>query len=159
MSTYEHPPCNTASPSSSSPLPCTPPTSGLPPRYCPRCKEHRQASKKLDLWRLPEVLVVHLKRFSYSRFFKNKLDTLVEYPLRDLDLTAYLPAEQTAGQGALRYDLYAISNHFGGMGGGHYTAYGKVRGEGGEGGGREGGREGGRVGWFPHGSLLVGWAS
>ncbi len=23
------------------------------------------------------------------------------------------------------YDLYAISNHYGGVGGGHYTAYGK----------------------------------
>lgn len=25
----------------------------------------------------------------------------------------------------LYYDLYAVSNHFGGLGGGHYTAYGK----------------------------------
>ena len=25
----------------------------------------------------------------------------------------------------LMYDLYAVSNHFGGMGGGHYTAYAK----------------------------------
>jgi ubiquitin carboxyl-terminal hydrolase 4/11/15 len=33
--------------------------------YCPTCKEHRQATKKLELWRVPEVLVVHLKRFSY----------------------------------------------------------------------------------------------
>ncbi|KAI4382209.1 hypothetical protein MLD38_008203 [Melastoma candidum] len=29
--------------------------------YCPGCKEHRQASKKLDHWRLHEILVVHLK--------------------------------------------------------------------------------------------------
>nr|POE75288.1 ubiquitin carboxyl-terminal hydrolase 5 [Quercus suber] len=34
--------------------------------FCPQCEERRQASKKLDLWRLPEVLVIHLKRFSYS---------------------------------------------------------------------------------------------
>ena len=34
--------------------------------YCTSCKAHVQAEKKLDLWRLPEVLVVHLKRFSYS---------------------------------------------------------------------------------------------
>ena len=33
--------------------------------YCPKCKEHRQATKKLELWRMPQVLVVHLKRFSY----------------------------------------------------------------------------------------------
>ncbi|KAL5999269.1 hypothetical protein ACLOJK_040719 [Asimina triloba] len=44
-------------------------------RYCPKCKTHRQATKKLDLWRLPEILVIHLKRFSYSHFMKNKLET------------------------------------------------------------------------------------
>ncbi|TYJ15878.1 hypothetical protein E1A91_A10G212700v1 [Gossypium mustelinum] len=62
--------------------------------YCPQCKEQRQASKKLDLWRLPEVLVIHLKRFSYSRSMKHKL-----------------------------YELYALTNHYGGMGSGHYTAH------------------------------------
>jgi hypothetical protein len=36
-----------------------------------------QADKKLDLWRLPEVLVVHLKRFSYTRWNRDKLDTQV----------------------------------------------------------------------------------
>jgi ubiquitin C-terminal hydrolase len=35
--------------------------------YCSKCKQHVQADKKLDLWSLPEVLVVHLKRFSYTR--------------------------------------------------------------------------------------------
>lgn len=35
--------------------------------FCPGCKQHVQADKKLDLWSLPEVLVVHLKRFSYTR--------------------------------------------------------------------------------------------
>ena len=36
-----------------------------------------QADKKLDLWHLPEVLVVHLKRFYYTRTHKQKLDTQV----------------------------------------------------------------------------------
>ena len=59
-----------------------------PPRrwFCPRCKEHRQASKKLDLWKVPEVLVVHLKRFSYSKYWRDKLDTPVDFPLEGLDL-------------------------------------------------------------------------
>jgi hypothetical protein len=35
--------------------------------YCPNCKKSVQATKKFDLWRLPEILVVQLKRFSYSR--------------------------------------------------------------------------------------------
>ncbi|BAT07594.1 Os09g0343900 [Oryza sativa Japonica Group] len=45
-------------------------------RYCPCCKKHQQAMKKLDLWRLPEVLVIHLKRFSYTQFTRNKLETI-----------------------------------------------------------------------------------
>lgn len=54
----------------------------FPFRYCPNCKEHQQATKKLDLWSLPPVLVVHLKRFSYSRYMRDKLDTLVDFPIK-----------------------------------------------------------------------------
>ncbi|XP_042520355.1 ubiquitin carboxyl-terminal hydrolase 9-like [Macadamia integrifolia] len=93
--------------------------------YCPTCKEHRQASKKLDLWRLPEVLVVHLKRFSYSRYLKNKLDTLVNFPIHNLDLSKYVKSKGPAPQSHV-YELYAISNHYGGLGGGHYSAYAKL---------------------------------
>lgn len=59
----------------SSPCPCL-------PRYCPTCKRHQLATKKLDLWALPEVLIIHLKRFSYTRLAREKLDTLVEFPIR-----------------------------------------------------------------------------
>ncbi|KAK9816595.1 hypothetical protein WJX72_002470 [[Myrmecia] bisecta] len=91
--------------------------------YCTRCKEHVQADKKLDLWRLPEVLVVHLKRFSYSRLWRDKLDAEVKFPLQGLDLSKHVLREQDAPP---IYDLYAVSNHFGGMGGGHYTAFSKL---------------------------------
>lgn len=90
-------------------------------RFCPGCKEHRQATKKLDLWRLPEILVIHLKRFSYSRFLKNKLETYVDFPTHDLDLSSYMAYKD--GKSSYRYMLYAISNHYGSMGGGHYTAF------------------------------------
>ncbi|XP_067249251.1 ubiquitin carboxyl-terminal hydrolase 15-like [Chanodichthys erythropterus] len=90
------------------------------PWYCPNCKQHQQATKKLDLWCLPPVLVVHLKRFSYSRYMRDKLDSLVDFPLRDLDMSEFLI---NPNAGPCRYDLIAVSNHYGGMGGGHYTAY------------------------------------
>ena len=61
--------------------------------------------------------MVHLKRFSYSRYLKKKLETFVDFPIHDLDLAKY--SRQI-------YELYAISNHYGSMGGGHYTAYAKV---------------------------------
>ena len=94
-------------------------------RYCPGCKEHRQASKKLDLWRLPEILVVHLKRFSYSRYMKNKLDTFVNFPIHDLNMSKYVK-QMSRGDRQPMYELYAVINHYGGLGGGHYSAYAKV---------------------------------
>ncbi|KAI7792214.1 putative ubiquitin carboxyl-terminal hydrolase 15-like, partial [Triplophysa rosa] len=92
------------------------------PWYCPTCKQHQQATKKLDLWSLPPILVVHLKRFSYSRYMRDKLDSLVDFPLRDLDMSEFLI---NPNAGPCCYDLIAVSNHYGGMGGGHYTAYAK----------------------------------
>lgn len=65
----------------------------------------------------------HLKRFTYSRYLKNKIDTFVNFPIHDLDLSKYVKNEN--GQSYL-YELYAVSNHYGGLGGGHYTAYAKV---------------------------------
>ncbi|KAM2673161.1 hypothetical protein EV2_014481 [Malus domestica] len=89
--------------------------------YCPTCKRPQQASKKLDPWRLPEILVIHLKRFSYSHYFKNKLETFVDFPVHDLDCSRYISHQRS--QLSSRYMLYAISNHYGGLGGGHYTAF------------------------------------
>ncbi|KAL6559087.1 hypothetical protein OROHE_006456 [Orobanche hederae] len=94
-------------------------------RYCPNCKGHRQASKKLDLWRLPEILVIHLKRFSYTRFFKNKLETFVDFPIDEFDLSNFVTQKKI--NVCHRYMLYAVSNHYGGLGGGHYTAFAKHR--------------------------------
>ncbi|GMH29092.1 hypothetical protein Nepgr_030935 [Nepenthes gracilis] len=88
--------------------------------YCPKCKKHRQASKKLDLWRLPEILVFHLKRFAYSRFLKSKLETYVDFPVTDLDLSGFIANNNNTS--LCSYVLYAVSNHYGSMGGGHYTA-------------------------------------
>lgn len=65
--------------------------------------------------------MIHLKRFSYSRFLKNKLETYVDFPTHDLDLSNYIAKK--GGQCSHRYILYAISNHYGSMGGGHYTAF------------------------------------
>ncbi|XP_064399096.1 ubiquitin carboxyl-terminal hydrolase 4-like [Halichondria panicea] len=90
--------------------------------YCPECKEHVQASKKFDLWTLPDVLVIHLKRFSYDKYWRDKLDVLVDFPVSGLDLSSLVRCPDAPEP---VYDLYAVSNHFGGMGGGHYTAYAK----------------------------------
>jgi ubiquitin carboxyl-terminal hydrolase 4/11/15 len=91
--------------------------------YCPRCKEHRRASKKFELWKTPDILVIHLKRFSASRGFRDKIDDLVDFPIEGLDLTDRVAAPEEGE--SLMYDLFAVDNHYGGLGGGHYTAYAK----------------------------------
>lgn len=92
--------------------------------YCPKCKEFVQATKKFDIWTIPEVLVIHLKRFQYNKYTRDKLDTYVDYPLDNFDLGPHIlstPEHNT------KYELFAVSNHYGGLGGGHYTAYAKVQ--------------------------------
>lgn len=85
--------------------------------YCPRCKKHQRASKKFDIWKLPEILVVHLKRFSQERTWGSKIDTFVDFPIEELDMTDRVLS--STDNDRLIYDLYAIDNHYGGMGGGH----------------------------------------
>ncbi|XP_053545389.1 ubiquitin carboxyl-terminal hydrolase 4 [Bombina bombina] len=94
------------------------------PWYCPNCRKHQRATKKFDLWSLPKILVVHLKRFSYNRYWRDKLDAVVEFPIRNLNMSEFV-CDPTASPYV--YDLVAVSNHYGGMGGGHYTAYAKNR--------------------------------
>ncbi|XP_061621358.1 ubiquitin carboxyl-terminal hydrolase 11 isoform X2 [Phyllopteryx taeniolatus] len=94
------------------------------PWYCPMCKKHQLATKKLDLWSLPEVLIIHLKRFSYTKFTREKLDTIVDFPLRNLDFSGCLLKKKLSnGEPPSRYDLIAVSNHYGGLRDGHYTSY------------------------------------
>uniref|UniRef100_A0A8D0BDS9 Ubiquitin carboxyl-terminal hydrolase n=1 Tax=Salvator merianae TaxID=96440 RepID=A0A8D0BDS9_SALMN len=94
------------------------------PWYCPMCKRHQLATKKLDLWSLPEILIIHLKRFSYTKFSREKLDTLVEFPIQDLDFSDFIIKPQKDTDPMLyKYDLIAVSNHFGGLRDGHYTTF------------------------------------
>lgn len=92
--------------------------------YCPRCKEHRRATKRFELWKTPDVLVIHLKRFSSQGRFNNKIDVLVDFPLEGLDLTSRLATKPEDGKSPV-YELFAVDNHYGGLGGGHYTAFAK----------------------------------
>ena len=89
--------------------------------YCPTCKEHRQATKQIQLWNTPDILLIHLKRFESQRSFSDKIDATVNFPITDLDLSKNVVYKDDP-RGSI-YDLYAVDNHYGGLGGGHYTAY------------------------------------
>ncbi|XP_051940027.1 ubiquitin carboxyl-terminal hydrolase 43a [Hippocampus zosterae] len=117
---------------------------------CPHCKQLQQGMVKMSLWTLPDILILHLKRFRQVGERRNKLSSLVHFPLTALDMAPHVvkrsqsmrnlnsgpwpaawpkpagqhhsPADMTLPHEYL-YDLYAVCNHHGGMHGGHYTAY------------------------------------
>lgn len=60
-----------------------------------------------------------LSRFSYSRYSRDKITAFVDFPVEGLDMSQWLCCDSS--QRPL-YDLYAVSHHYGGLGGGHYTA-------------------------------------
>ncbi len=95
--------------------------------FCPKCKESVAAKKRMEILRSPPILILHLKRFKTKESsvmgmssVGGRLNTLVDFPLENLDLTKYVPRN---GKPAI-YDLYAVSNHYGSIGFGHYTASG-----------------------------------
>ncbi|KAA8916532.1 hypothetical protein TRICI_001395 [Trichomonascus ciferrii] len=103
--------------------------------HCSHCKKPRRAVKKLIISRLPQVLIIHLKRFQQRARGTNKLETFVTYPTSNLNLTDYWPSytgnddaklSQMPKRGQsppFQYDLYGVANHFGTLKGGHYTAF------------------------------------
>ncbi|XP_051244016.1 ubiquitin carboxyl-terminal hydrolase 43-like isoform X2 [Dicentrarchus labrax] len=108
---------------------------------CPHCKQLQQGMVKMSLWTLPDILILHLKRFRQVGERRNKLTTFVHFPLAGLDMAPHMvnrnhgthpPPLQPGWNQSRRpdlappdflYDLYAVCNHHGGMHGGHYTAF------------------------------------
>uniref|UniRef100_A0A671LET4 ubiquitinyl hydrolase 1 n=1 Tax=Sinocyclocheilus anshuiensis TaxID=1608454 RepID=A0A671LET4_9TELE len=71
--------------------------------YCSKCKTHRLATKKLDLWRLPPVLIVHLKRFQFVNGRWIKSQKIVKFPRESFDPGAFLaPREVAQSMGSLQ---------------------------------------------------------
>lgn len=89
---------------------------------CPRCKMPVEATKQMSIWRLPHILIIQLKRFSFKYvLYSDKIDKFVQYPVRGLNVQPYMSCEPEDGPAI--YDLYGVINHMGRLLGGHYTAY------------------------------------
>lgn len=120
--------------------------------HCPHCKRFTRLTKKITITRLPQVLIIHFKRFQISPLgYFSKMDNFIKYPVNDvLDLTSHWPQIGTPANTNLksdevmspekesqilstlptrnqvppfRYKLYGVANHFGNLTTGHYTAY------------------------------------
>ena len=91
---------------------------------------------KLSLWTLPDILIIHLKRFCQVGERRNKLSTLVKFPLAGLNMAPHVAQRSTSPKampGAwppswkqpaclptsyppdFLYDLYAVCNHHGSL--------------------------------------------
>ena len=79
---------------------------------------HQLAEKKMEIFTCPEILILHLKRFKNN----SKLGNKVNFPIEGLDMGKYLTYNEIETSDNI-YDLFAVANHFGGLHGGHYTAY------------------------------------
>jgi hypothetical protein len=88
--------------------------------FCPHCREFVRATKQVGIWSLPEVMVIQLKRFTGSGWNLRKNDVLIKFPER-IDMAPFIVGPQPKEE--CLYRLYAVSNHSGGLGGGHYTAH------------------------------------
>lgn len=86
---------------------------------CPRCQVERDAEKKIDIWKLPPILLIGLNRFVSDGMWLQKKTTYVDFPVSDLDMSEFTIGSKPRSC----YNLYGISNHYGTMEGGHYTAY------------------------------------
>ena len=92
---------------------------------CPHCKDIREGKQHMILWRLPDILVFHLKRFNCSARWREKITTKVNFPLTGLNMSEWCDQESPFLEGSEEsyvYDLTGVVNHYGGMTGGHYVA-------------------------------------
>ncbi|KPP65973.1 ubiquitin carboxyl-terminal hydrolase 49-like [Scleropages formosus] len=85
-----------------------------------------EACKQLLIYRLPQVLRLHLKRFRWSgRNHREKIGVHVAFD-QVLNIEPYCCSDSSSSQlrKGLAYDLSAVVMHHGkGFGSGHYTAY------------------------------------
>jgi len=85
--------------------------------YNEKTERKENIRKKIVFWSFPNILVIDLKRFNSNG---QKKQTLVSYPLDNLDLSKYIVGYK---KDRYIYELYGVCNHSGNVLGGHYTSY------------------------------------
>ena len=87
--------------------------------YCSKCKKHVRAKKKMELYYLPKILIICFKRFIKLTYGWEKNDDNIEFPINNMDMKDLMIGPDREHS---IYDLFAVSQHYGSTGGGHYTA-------------------------------------
>lgn len=66
---------------------------------CPHCQKYLPVVKTLGLWSLPDIMVIHFKRFRQQQLRgpqAAKLTTLVKFPLTGFDMSPHLARDSNA---------------------------------------------------------------
>ena len=91
--------------------------------HCPKCKEKVDSEKKIMLWSIPNYLIIHFKRFETNKNSIKKINTLINFPLNNLDVKKYIHEKNITNNSSNKeylYDLDSVIYHSGGFNGGHY---------------------------------------
>ncbi|KAL5664026.1 hypothetical protein ACJX0J_024134, partial [Zea mays] len=83
------------------------------------------ARMRYRVTRLPKYLILHMRRFTKNNFFVEKNPTLVNFPVKNLELKDYIPLPKPKENHKLRskYDLIANIVHDGKPGEGCYRVF------------------------------------
>ena len=87
--------------------------------FCPKCKQHVLANKKMELYYTPKILIICFKRFIKHSTYWEKNEENIIFPINNLDMKEFIVGPDKDHS---VYDLFAVSEHYGGTGFGHYTA-------------------------------------
>lgn len=100
---------------------------------CEKCKENKM-SIQVDIWRVPDILILNFKRFAFEQGIFDKIDQPISIPFYAFDISQWVKGVEISGGLTLSttalqnaYDLYAIILHSGGIAGGHYTSLIKIQ--------------------------------
>ena len=91
--------------------------------FCPNCKKLVNAYKKLDLFYLPRILMLSIKRYQRIYLSKTKVqllkkNNLVLFPKSNMNLDKFVLGPKIPNN---IYDLYSVNQHSGSNEGGHYA--------------------------------------
>jgi len=86
----------------------------------------KNETKKYVLTRLPRYLIVHLKRFTKNNWFTEKNPTIVNFPIKNLQMREY--STITSVNAPTKYNLVANLCHEGSFDKGSYKAHVQNRG-------------------------------
>ncbi|CEF68436.1 Ubiquitin carboxyl-terminal hydrolase 21 [Strongyloides ratti] len=89
---------------------------------CPKCDTIRKSTKTQRIWELPEILVIHKKRFAYVSGCCDKNNVFVDFDINNFNVSSFVHEENVKNVRYL-YDLYAVVNHMGTLNSGHYTSF------------------------------------